>query len=77
LTAESWIRTSVSDSGPFDNASVIDFGRNEYYTLFIRGDDGRVGFSTAGVRGKTHDFYSQARVNDGKWHHIAVVYNGV
>lgn len=77
LTIEAWVNTSVSGIGNFDNWSIVDFDRSEYFNLFVRGDNGQVGFSTAATSGGIHDFYSGVAVNDGLWHHIAAVYDGV
>jgi Concanavalin A-like lectin/glucanases superfamily/Ig-like domain CHU_C associated len=76
LTLEAWINTTESDTGTFDNWSIIDFDRSEYYNFFVRGDNGQVGFSTTDNGGTIHDFYSPTSVNDGNWHHIVAVYDG-
>jgi len=78
LTVEAWVKTTVSSGGQTDNWAIVDFDRSEYYDLYVHGD-GRVGFSTEPTSGSTDDFYSDpaVRVNDGTWHHIAGVYDGV
>ena len=76
LTVEAWVNTSENGTGAFDNWSIIDFDRSDYYNLFIAGDNSQVGFSTKGNGGSVHDFYSGVSVNDGNWHHIAAVYDG-
>ncbi|MBL4706639.1 MAG: hypothetical protein JKY54_19070, partial [Flavobacteriales bacterium] len=78
LTVEAWIKTSYVGSAYNDNWAIIDFDRSEYYNLFVRGDDGQVGFSTTDNTSSTDDFYSGigSVVNDGEWHHIAAVYDG-
>jgi RHS repeat-associated protein len=74
LTVEAWIKTDISGLGVNDNWAIVDFDRSEFYNVYITGDNGRVGFSTAGTG--IHDMYSTTTVNDGDWHHIAVVYDG-
>jgi len=78
VTVEGWVRTTVTGVGTNDNWSIVDFDRSEYYNLFVRGDNGRVGFATATQTSDINDFYSPAgtSVNDGNWHHIAGVYDG-
>jgi len=78
LTLEAWIKTSESGTGNYDNWSIIDFDRSDYYNFFVRGDNGQVGFSTTDNTSATDDFYSGTgnEVNDGEWHHIAAVYDG-
>ena len=77
LTVEAWVNTSVSGAAGFDNWAIVDFDRSEYFNLFVKGDNGEVGFSTSATSGGIHDFYSGISVNDGLWHHIAAVYDGV
>tara|TARA_B100000508_G_scaffold140085_2_gene140037 strand:- start:47229 stop:50096 length:2868 start_codon:yes stop_codon:yes gene_type:complete len=77
LTVEAWVNTSYSGGGNFDNWSIVDFDRSEYYNLFITGNTGVVGFSTYSSTGGIDDFYSVIAVNDGNWHHIAAVYDGI
>lgn len=78
LTVEAWVKTDVSGVGQNANWAIIDFDRSEYFNLSVRGDDGRVSFSTTDENNITDDFYSNAStpVNDDQWHHIAAVYNG-
>jgi hypothetical protein len=77
ITIEAWVNTSVSGVGSYDNWAIVDFDRSEYFNLFVRGDNGEVGFSTTATSGGIHDFYSGVSVNDGSWHHITAVYDGV
>lgn len=77
ITVEAWVNTTVSGAGTNDNWAIVDFDRSEYFNLFVRGDNGEVGFSTTATSGGIHDFYSGVPVNDGLWHHIAAVYDGV
>lgn len=78
LTVEAWVRTTVSGAGEFDNWSIVDFDRSEYFNFFVAGNNGRVAFATRSNSGGIHDFYTTSSdvVNDGNWHHIAGVYNG-
>lgn len=76
MTVEAWVKTTVSGVAAFDNWSIVDFDRSEYFNLFTRGDNGTVGFGTADSLGNIHDLYSSIAVNDGNWHHIAAVYDG-
>tara|TARA_R110002049_G_scaffold227850_5_gene399984 strand:- start:1134 stop:4619 length:3486 start_codon:yes stop_codon:yes gene_type:complete len=72
LTVETWIRTTNQN-----DQIIASFDRSEYWRLEINGDgggNGRIGFgirTNAGVE----DFGSSARVDDGLWHHVAVVFN--
>jgi|GEM_PF-5366086 len=74
LTVCAWVKTSVSGVGEFDNWAIVDFDRSEYYNLFIYGDTGEVGFSTA-VGGGIFDMRGQTPVNDGLWHFVCVVFD--
>ncbi|MEN1784369.1 MAG: LamG domain-containing protein [Bacteroidota bacterium] len=76
VTVEAWVRTSFSGSSYNSNWAIVDFDRSDFYDLFVRGDNGRVGFSTYAPSGGVNDFYGATAVNDGQWHHIAAVYNG-
>jgi hypothetical protein len=76
LTVEAWVNTDIGGTGEFSNWSIIDYDRSEYFNLFVRGDNGEVGFSTSANTGGTVDFYSGVSVNDGRWHHVAAVYDG-
>ena len=46
------------------------------FRFFIRGDDGRVGFSTTDSKKGLNDFFGKTPVNDGKWHFVCAVYDG-
>ncbi|MEX0275123.1 MAG: LamG domain-containing protein [Flavobacteriaceae bacterium] len=76
VSVEAWVRTSFTGSGYNSNWAIVDFDRSDFYDLFVRGDDGRVGFSTYAPSGGINDFYGSTSVNDGQWHHIAAVYDG-
>ena len=76
LTIEAWVNTSFSGGSWTDNFAIIDFDRSEYYSFFVRGDNGQVGFSTYAA-GDVDDFFSVQSVNDGEWHHLVAVFDGV
>jgi len=77
LTVSCWFKTSYS-GGEWDNWALFDFDRSEYFNLFVRGDDGRIGFSSSSASGGTmNDFTSNtAGLNDGAWHFVSIVYDG-
>ncbi|MFC4405174.1 LamG-like jellyroll fold domain-containing protein [Haloarchaeobius iranensis] len=77
VSACAWFNTAESGTGNFDNWALLDFDRSEYFNLYVRGDDGRVGFSTSaeGGTGSLHDQYSSGSYNDGNWHLACGVYN--
>ena len=67
-----WIRTS-SSGGQY----IVSFDRNEYYRLEINGEgagDGQVGWDVMTDAGQ-NDYGSVARVDDGRWHHVAGVFD--
>lgn len=79
ITIEAWVNTVESGTGDnFSNWSILDFDRSEFFNIYISGDNGQVGFSTASTSGGVDDFFSGSgnTVNDGTWHHIACVYDG-
>jgi hypothetical protein len=76
LTVEAWIKTSFTGGGSYDNWSIVDFDRSEYYNMWVDGATGYVSFSTMDNAGTQDDFAGTTAVNDNAWHHIAVVYDG-
>ena len=78
FTAEAWVKTDFVGASYNDNWAIVDFDRSEFYDFYVRGDNGQVGFSTYSSSGGIDDFDSGTgnEVNDGQWHHIAVVYDG-
>ena len=78
MTVEAWVKTSFAGGSYNSNWAILDFDRSEYFSFFVSGDDGTVGFSTTGSDGVIDDFYgpTSAKVNDGIWHHIVAVYDG-
>ena len=75
LTVEAWIKTSFNGSSYSDNWAIIDFDRSDFYNVYVRGDNGHLGFST--YAGGIDDFQGTISLNDGEWHHVAAVYDGV
>ena len=77
FTAEAWVRTTYVGGGYSGNWAILDFDRSEYFDLYVRGDNGEVGFSTKGASTGIDDFYSTGNsVNDGQWHQIAAQFTG-
>ncbi len=80
VTACGWFNTTVGGEGEFDNWALLDFDRSEYFNLYVRGDDGAVGFSTADNQTTTvsevHDLSTPGSYNDGDWHFACGVYDG-
>jgi hypothetical protein len=76
ITVEAWVNTTFIGSSYNDNWAILDFDRSEFFDLYIRGDNGKVEFSTYSTSGGVNDFVGNTTVNDGKWHHIAAVYDG-
>ena len=80
FTASAWFNTSHAGppTGPTAqnfNWAIIDFDRSDYFNVYVRDTDGGIGFSTAA--GAIHDQASVTTgLNDGAWHHVAVVYDG-
>ena len=77
LSICAWIRTTFMGIGYSDNWSITDFDRSEYFNFYIRGDNGRVGFSTTDGDRHHDDFSGITTVNDGSWHYVCAVYDGV
>ncbi|MBN2312518.1 MAG: hypothetical protein JXM79_01225 [Sedimentisphaerales bacterium] len=68
VTVCAWVRTT---SGA--DQIIASFDRNEYWRLEINGDGagpGQVGWDVMTDTGQV-DYSSDARVDDGQWHHIA------
>ncbi len=78
VTVSCWFKTSFTGSSYSSNWAFFDFDRSEYFNFYIRGDDGRIGFSSSatGYSGQ-NDFYgSTTGLNNGDWHFACVVYDG-
>jgi type II secretory pathway pseudopilin PulG len=76
LTVCAWFNTSFSGGSYTSNWALVDFDRSENYNFYVRGDDGRLGFSTKASSGGIHDMIGSTVVNDGKWHFACAVYDG-
>ena len=82
LTVCAWAKTTFGSpqNSWTDNWSLVDFDRSEYFSLSIRGDDGRVAFSTAtnlNNQRSVGDMSShRSGLNDGGWHFVCGVYDG-
>ena len=71
MTSCAWVKVP-SGAG---NWSVLDFDRSENFMWSVD-NDGTVEFNTTPASGGTHDMNSAGTVDDGTWHHVAVVYDG-
>eukprot|EP00659_Diplonema_papillatum_P004532 gene4532-7019_t len=67
-------RTSFS-GGAFDNWSLLDFDRSQYFNVFVYGNTGVVGFSSHGATSGVDDMQGVTVVNDGQWHCVTVTYS--
>ena len=78
VTVSVWFKTNFHGSSYNDNWAFFDFDRSDYFDFYIRGDNGRIGFSSSatGYSGQ-NDFYGQTLgLNDGEWHFACIVYDG-
>jgi hypothetical protein len=67
-----WIRTSIEE-----DQIIASFDRDNYWRLEISGDGtgpGKVGWEVATDTGQV-DYGSNARVDDGLWHHVAGIFD--
>jgi len=75
LTVMAWIKTTGSGS------AILDWDGSEYWSLGVNLDGsidtGRVTWITCGATAGVNCLGSIKRVDDGKWHHIAVTYNSL
>jgi hypothetical protein len=78
LTVTAWVNTTHNSGGRFNNWSILDFDRSEYFNVYVHGN-GKAGFSSRGGTGGIKDFDAgvAGQLNDGNWHHIAMVFDGV
>ena len=71
-----WINSTYHGQAYNDNWGLLDFDGSEYFTFYVRGNDGKLGFSTADSTGLRNNASGTAIVNDGKWHFACAVYDG-
>jgi hypothetical protein len=82
LTVSGWFKTTFSSGGWNNNWSMLDFDRSEYFNVFVHGN-GKVGFSTRGSgvgQGSGINDFNAGNIgeyNDGNWHYLVAVYDGV
>ena len=77
ITTCAWFKTTFSGSSYSSNWAFIDFDRSEYFNFYIRGNNGKLEFSTADENHGINDFIANTVVNDGKWHFACAVYDGL
>lgn len=75
ITVCAWFKTSYGGGSWTSNWAFVDFDRSDYFDFYIRGDDGKLGFSTRDTDG-IDDFSGSSVVNDGEWHFGCAVYDG-
>ena len=77
MTASVWFKTTFAGGAFTNNWSFLDFDRSEFFNVFVT-PQGNIGFSTAAAnQGCCDDMFSTVDgLNDGSWHHVAVVYDG-
>jgi len=76
LTAAAWVKTSASGGTWLSNWAFLDFDRSDYFQFYSSGDTGKIVFATKDTSGAVNSLNSNTKVNDGKWHFIAVVFDG-
>ncbi|MEL7148258.1 MAG: LamG domain-containing protein, partial [Bacteroidota bacterium] len=76
LTVEAWVKTDFQGVAINDNWAIVGFDRSDFFSFYVRGDNGKVGFSTCS-EGALNDMSGTTIVNDNEWHHLAVVYDGI
>lgn len=75
ISISAWVNTTYSSNGAFNNWSILDFDRSEYFNIFVHGN-GQLGFATRA--GGISDSYggTPGDLNDGNWHYVVGVFNG-
>ncbi len=78
LTVTGWFKTTFNNNTWSNNWAMLDFDRSEYFNVFVHGR-GKVGFSTRAASGGINDFFvgNNNDYNNGSWHYVAAVYDGV
>lgn len=72
VTVETWIKTSSGG-----NQVIASYDRNQFWRLEINGvgaGTGRIGFDLMTSSGQL-DFGGTTRIDDGRWHHVAGVFD--
>ena len=77
MSTSAWVKTTHNSNGMFDNWSILDFDRSEYFNFYIHGN-GRVSFSSRISGNGIDDFHAGqvGQVNDGNWHHVYATFDG-
>lgn len=78
ITVSAWVNTTYNSNSTNSNWSIVDFDRSKYFNFFVHGL-GKIAFCTKGQTSGTHYFYagSNGQINDGEWHYVVGVYDGV
>ncbi|UII31011.1 LamG domain-containing protein [Fulvivirga ulvae] len=76
FTVEAWINTASEGKKGDKIMPILDFDKNEYFSIYIDGKSGKVSFVTTDEKKSTDNLTSKEKVNDDNWHHIAAVYDG-
>ncbi len=73
MTSCAWFQ--VRSSTTTHDQALVDFDGSEYFSLYVEGKTGVVGFDTQA--GTSHDrLLGTTAVNDGRWHHACALYDG-
>jgi hypothetical protein len=77
MSASAWVKTSQNSAGMFDNWSILDFDRSEYFNFYVHGN-GKVSFSSKMTGGGIDDFHAGqiGQVNNDAWHHVFATFDG-
>ncbi|MEL7146796.1 MAG: LamG-like jellyroll fold domain-containing protein, partial [Bacteroidota bacterium] len=70
LTVETWFKTTSED-----DMIIASFDHGEYWRFEINGDYGSPGKLAFAIDKPIYSFESTNKVNDGEWHHVAVVFD--
>ena len=71
-----WVKSAFQGQAYNDNLGLIDFDASEYFSFYVRGIDGKLGFSTSDSTSLSNNFAGKRVVNDGQWHFVCAVYDG-
>ena len=70
LTVETWFKTTSEE-----DMIIASFDHGEYWRFEINGDYGSPGKLAFAIDKPIYSFESTNKVNDGEWHHVAVVFD--